>query len=78
LSGGGQVTSGGSCQIVWPCDAIASTSFRDTPASASVAIAAAASHSPNSKFRRQYSRAEPVVSADASRARCAAEYGIER
>ena len=66
-----QVECGGSCQIVCPCDPIARTSLRGTPASARTAIAASASQSPRSNARRQYSCAVPRSGSAAAAARAA-------
>src|SRR3954465_6669039 len=60
--------------MVWPCEAIAAISSRAIPACAITSIAAAASHSPRSKLRRQYSAGVPPPSAAPSLARCAGVY----
>ena len=67
----------GSCQIVWPCDAMAAMSARATPASAITWIAASASQPPRSKLRRQYSAGVPPPRAALRRVRSAVVYGRE-
>ena len=69
-----QVARGGSCQTVWPCDAIAAMSERATPASAIAATAASDSCAPTSKSSRAYSSGDAARIAAARRLRNGASY----